>query len=103
MTLKELKERCDEANIAYQYGMIEEDTQPPYLMGVVSDSNNFIADNRVYKKIDSVELHYVFKTKNVEIEETIEQNILGDVAWRKSDETFYIDEGVWEVIYYFNI
>ena len=103
MTLKDLSDRFEEAEIKYQYGIIPGNTKPPYAFAVVSDSNNFIADNIVYKKIDSIELHYVFINKDIDIEETIENTILGDIAWRKSDETYYVDEEVWEVIYYFNI
>lgn len=103
MTLKDLKDRCDENKIEYQYGTIKEGTPTPYLCGVVSDSNNFIADNRVYKKIDSIELYYTFKTKDLELEETIENVILEGVTWRKGDEDYYADEKVWQVIYYFNL
>lgn len=103
MTLKDLADRFEEAEIKYQYGIMPPTTKPPYTFAVVSDSNNFIADNIVYKKIDSIELHYVFVNKDIELEETIENTILGDIAWRKSDETYYRDEEVWEVIYYFNI
>lgn len=103
MTLKELKERCEAAYLPYTYGVIEDNTEPPYLYAIVSDSNNFIADNKVYKKIDSVELHYVFTTKDVTIEETIENIVLGDVAWRKDNEDYFSSDNVWEVVYYFNI
>lgn len=103
MTLKEIADRFSAAEITYKYGLMSSNTQPPYVYAIVSDSNNFIADNIVYKKIDSIELHYIYKTKNLETEETIEDTILGDIAWRKSDETYYVDEELWEVIYYFNI
>lgn len=103
MTLKDLADRFDAAKITYKYGLMSKGTRPPYAYAIVSDSNNFIADNIVYKKIDSIELHYIFINKNVELEETIENTILGDIAWRKGDETYYVDEENWEVIYYFNI
>lgn len=103
MTLKDLADRFETAKITYKYGLMPKDTKPPYAYAIVSDSNNFIADNIVYKKIDSIELYYIFSNKDIEIEETIENTILGDIAWRKGDETYYRDEEVWEVIYYFNI
>lgn len=103
MTLKDLKDRCDNANLTYQYGVVEEGTKPPYLVGIVSDSNNFIADDKVYKKIDSVELYYTYKVKDTDIEDTIENVILEDVVWRKGDENFSNDDKVWQVVYYFNI
>lgn len=103
MTLKDLKDRCDTAKLAYQYGLLEEDTEPPFLYAVTSDSNNFIADDKVYKKIDQIELCYVYKVKDTTIEETIENTILDGVVWRKSDESYYADQRVWEIVYYFNI
>lgn len=103
MTLEDLKTRCEENNLVYQYGFVQDGTEPPYLCGVVSDSNNFVADCKVYKKIDSVELYYTYKTKNIEIENTIENIILEDVVWRKGDEQYDYKEQVWQLIYYFNI
>ena len=103
MTLKDIKDRCAEAHLTYQYGLLEEGTEPPFLYAVVSDSNNFIADNKVYKKIDAIELYYTFKVKDIEIEETIENTILDGVVWRKGDEAYFEDQRVWQVVYYFNI
>lgn len=103
MTLEELKKRCETAKIKYQYGYVDDGVQPPFLVGVVSDSNNFIADDVVYKKINNIQLFYIYKSKDLSMESTIEDSILYDVAWRKSDEEYFVDEGVWQVIYYFSI
>lgn len=103
MTLKDIKDRCETAGLTYQYGFVKDGTKPPYLCGVVSDSNNFIADNCVYKKIDSIELYYTYCEKDTSTEETIENTILEGVVWRKGDETYFSDDEVWQVIYYFNI
>lgn len=103
MTLVDLKTRCEEQNITYQYGIIEDNTEPPYLCGVVSETNNFVADNKVFHKIQSVELYYTYKVKDITLEETIENEILVDVVWRKGDEQYLADNNVWQVIYYFNI
>lgn len=103
MTLQDLKERIEEQGLKYQYGFVEDNTNPPYLCGVVSDSNNFVADNSVYNKIDSIELYYTYKVKDINIEDTIENSVLYDVVWRKGDEMYNSRENVWQVVYYFNI
>ena len=103
MTLKDIKDRCEANNLKYQYGIVEDKTSPPYVVAVVQDSNNFVADNKVYKKIQAIELYYTYKVKSVETEELIENTILDGVVWRKGDEEYFYDSNVWQVIYYFNI
>lgn len=103
MTLQDLKERIENEGLKYQYGFVEDNTIPPYLCAVVCDSNNFVADNIVYNKIDSIELYYTYKVKDLEIENKIENNVLVDLAWRKGDEMYNAKENVWQVVYYFNI
>lgn len=103
MTLVELKTRCDEAGITYRYGIAEDGVEPPFLIGILQDSNNFIADNKIYKKIDKIELHYIFKTKSLDMEKTIEDTILADVVWTKNGEGYYLDNEVWEIVYNFEL
>lgn len=103
MTLKDIKDRCDTAKITYQYGYVRDGVKPPYLCAVLADSNNFVADNKVYKKIDAIELYYTYKNKDITMEETIENVILDGVVWRKGEESWLSDEQVWQQIYYFNI
>ena len=63
----------------------------------------FLADCKVYKKIDSIELTYTYKVKDLETEEIIENNLLEGIVWRKGDEAYFSDDNVWQVTYYFNI
>lgn len=102
MTLAELKTRVETIKIPYCYGARKKEITAPYINVTESDSNNFVADNVVYKKIKSVELAYTYKNKNLETEEQIENNVLYDVVWRKGDETYVSDEDVWQIVYYFN-
>lgn len=103
MTLADIKNRCDENKIKYQYGFVEDNTSPPYVCAVIDDSNNFVADNKVYKKIQLVELYYTYKVKNLEMEALIEDTILDGVVWRKSNEVYFYDNNVWQIIYNFSI
>lgn len=103
MTLEELKKRCYENNFKYAYGLFKEPTSPPYLVSHEIGSDNFLADNKVYKKGREIYLEYVFEDKNIEEQNTIEDVILGDIAWNKTDETYLNDENVWQVSYFFII
>lgn len=103
MTLQDIKNRCEQYNLRYQYGFMEDKVSPPYLNAVVADSNNFLADCKVYKKIDSIELTYTYKVKDLATEEIIENNLLEGIVWRKGDEAYFSDDNVWQVTYYFNI
>ena len=41
--------------------------------------------------------------KDIETENIIENIILRDVAWNKTEETYLSDEEVWQVSYFFEI
>lgn len=103
MTLKELKQRCENAGFKYAYGQFKKATEPPHLVAMSTGTDNFMADNKVYLKDTPIQLDYTYLTKDVKMEEKIEDEILGDMAWNKSDETYLTDEKVWQVSYFFEI
>ena len=103
MTLEELKERCEKQGFKYTYGKFEKPTEPPHLIAVTADTDNFFADNKVYEKDTPIRLDYTYITKNLEEQNKIENEILGDVAWNKTEETYLQDEKVWQVSYFFEI
>lgn len=103
MTFEELKTRCDEQGIPYAYGLFKKRQEPPHLVAFETSSENFIADNRVYKKIKEMKMDYTFIDKNLEEQNKVEDNILGDIPWEKTDEIYLQDEECWQVSYFFNI
>lgn len=103
MTLEELKKRCEKAGFKYAYGKFEKPTEPPHLVAISTETNNFFADNIVYNKDIPIQLDYTYITKNLEEQNKIEDEILGDIAWNKSEETYLQDEKVWQVSYFFEI
>ena len=103
MTLKELKTRSEKAGFKYAYGQFKRPTEPPHLVAISTGSDNFMADNKVYSKDTPIQLDYTYLIKDVEIQNKIENEILSDVAWNKSDETYLVDEKVWQVSYFFEI
>ena len=103
MTLEELKTRCEEQGFQYAYGKFEEVIEPPHLVAICRDTDNFMADNRVYSKSIPIQLDYTYIRKNIEEQNKIEDIILKDVSWNKTEETYLSDEDVWQVSYFFEI
>ena len=103
MTLSELKTLCNENKIPFAYGVFKTPQNPPHLAATEVASDNFIADNVVYKRIKNLKMDYTYEDKDIELEDTIENVILKDVAWNKSDEVYLQEEKCWQVSYFFDI
>lgn len=103
MTLEELKKRCEKASFKYAYGQFKNTVEPPHLVAVTIGTDNFMADNRVYKKKTPIKLDYTYIDKDVEEQNKLEDEILGDIAWNKTEETYLSDEQIWQVSYFFEI
>ena len=103
MTLEELKKRCEKAGFKYAFGKFEKATEPPHLVAITAETNNFFADNKVYSKDMPIQLDYTYITKNIEEQNKIENEILGDIAWNRTEDTYLEDEKVWKISYFFEI
>lgn len=103
MTLQDLKQRSEKAGFKYAYGQFKRATEPPHLVAIATGTDNFMADNKVYLKNTPIKLDYTYLEKDLDMENKIENEILGDIAWNKSDETYLTDEEVWQVSYFFEI
>lgn len=103
MTLEELKTRCKGKGFKYAYGQFKKKTEPPHLVAITTDTDNFMADNKVYMKKTPIKLDYTYIDKNIKEQNKLEDEVLSDVAWKKTDETYLQDEKVWQVSYFFEI
>lgn len=103
MTLEELKTRCENVDIQYAYGIFKESVEPPHLVSICRDTDNFMADNKVYLKDITIQLDYTYVDKDIEMQNKIENEILADVCWNKTEETYLPDEKIWQVSYFFEI
>ena len=103
MTLAELKTRCEEQGFLYAYGLFKQPVNPPFLSARIRGTDNFMADDKVWHKDTPIQLDYVYEDKNIEEMNKIEDNILGDIAWNKTDEVYLSGERVWQVSYFFEI
>lgn len=103
MTLEELKTRSITQGFKYAYGVFKNPVEPPHLVAITGDSNNFKADDKVYLKKSQIQLDYTYIDKDVDEQNKIEDIILSDVAWEKTEETYLSDEQIWQVSYFFEI
>ena len=103
MTLKELQKLCIDNGFKCIYGNLKEVISLPYLVITSEESTNFSADDKVFFTKTTVELEYTYKDKNLNDQNKIENNILKDFSWRKSDETYLSSERAWQVSYFFEI
>ena len=103
MTLEELKQRCENLGFQYTYGVFKNPVEPPHLLAFSADTDNFGADNKVYYKKTPIQLDYTYIDKNIDEQNKIENDILKDIYWNKSDETYLSDEKVWQVSYFFEL
>lgn len=103
MTLEELKTRCETQGFKYAYGLFKTPTEPPHLVAISRDTSNFMADNKVYNKDIPIQLDYTYIDKDIEEQNKIEDNILADIAWNKTEEVYLPDDKVWQVSYFFEI
>lgn len=103
MTLHDLYLRCKNNGMNYSYGLFKTPQEPPHLVAMTSNTNNFMADNKVYKKKLPIILYYTYKDKDIEQMNLIEDTILEGIGWNKTEETYLSDENVWQVSYFFEL
>nr|DAR81350.1 MAG TPA: tail completion protein [Caudoviricetes sp.] len=99
MRLEELKTLLGTTGLPVTYRAWPENDAPPmpYICYLVTYSNNFGADNRVYHKIDHIQVELYTKLKDPEAEDRVE-NALSSLYWDKTEE--YIDsERCYQILY----
>lgn len=110
MTWEELEKRIDNfyldkennIKIPYSHYDFDREVKPPHLMSTEIDSNNYLADNKIYFEKSNARLELTTDTRDRELEKRIEKEILFDIIW--SREVAYIQsEKIWNVSYFFEI
>ena len=54
-------------------------------------------------KKEKIQLDYTYISKDIEMQNKIENEILSDVVWNKTEEIYLSDEEIWQVSYFFEI
>jgi hypothetical protein len=110
MTWEELEKRIDKfyldiknkIKIPYSHYDFDREVEPPHLMSTEIDSDNFIADNRIYFEKSNARLELTTDTRDRNLEKRVEKEILYDIVWKK--QVAYIQsERIWNVSYFFEI
>lgn len=110
MTWEELEKRIDnfyldnedKIKIPYSHYDFDREVEPPHLMSTEIDSDNFIADNRIYFEKSNARLELTTDTRDRSLEKRVEKEILYDIVWKK--QVAYIQsERIWNVSYFFEI
>lgn len=103
MELKELVKTLEKLEIPIAYNHFSTVQKPPYLVYKVTSTNNFIADNKVYKKIRKVDLELYTENKNEELEQKLETILCENEMAFEMFETYIESEAVYQVIYEISI
>ena len=87
ITLENIKEILETSGLPVAYGFFPEDAAPdlPILVYQSVYSNNFAADNVVYKKFDHIQIDLYTKLKDPATEDKVEK-ALSSFYWEKSEE-----------------
>lgn len=110
MTWSELENRInnfylDSENgikIPYSHFDFDREVEPPHLMSTEIDSDNFIADNKIYFEKCNARLELTTDSRDRELEKRIEEEILFDIIWER-EVTYIQTEKVWNISYFFEI
>ena len=71
----------------------------PYIVWYLPNSDNFAADDKVYKKIETLNIELYTKTKDFATEKIVEDVLdANNMVWDKT-ESYLEDEHMYEVLY----
>lgn len=104
MKLVELKNILKAAGYPVAYSHFTETKSnplpdPPFLCYLVAYSSNFIADGKVYKKIDNAQIELYTNNKDTVAEERLEQVLDNNEIPYDSTEMFIESESLYQKIY----
>ena len=88
--------------IPYSHFDFDREVEPPHLMSTEIDSDNFIADNKIYFEKCNARLELTTDSRDRELEKRVEEEILFDIIWEK-EVTYIQSEKVWNISYFFEI
>lgn len=102
--MQDLKELLEVLNIPVAYSHFNEATTPPCLVYRRSSTENFSADDKVYKKINQFYVELYTEYKDVTFEESLESLFdESDIFWNVESEDYIDTEKMYQVVYLINI
>ena len=88
-----------ENKIVYHAWPVGESPGLPFIVYLVDGSDNFGADNKVYKAINKINIELYSKNKDTTSEGLIESMLDSHSIYWEKDETYLDDEQCFEIIY----
>ena len=100
MTLTELATLLEQANIPVAYNHFKDAQELPFICYLETDSDNLIADNKVYHKVITVDIELYTEDKDEQLEQILE-NILNDneLPYNNGGSFFIDEENMYQTIY----
>ena len=101
MTHQEVLKMMDEMKLPYAYHhFVEgESPDPPFLVFLYPNSDNFAADGMVYFKVNRLNIELYTELKDVELEETVEAVLDKHGIFYEKSEVWIESENLYEVLY----
>ena len=101
MTHQEVLKTLDEMKLPYAYHhFVEgESPDPPFLVFLYPNSDNFAADGMVYFKVNRLNIELYTVLKDVELEETVEAVLDKHGIFYEKSEVWIESENLYEVLY----
>ncbi|MBT2736164.1 hypothetical protein [Bacillus sp. ISL-7] len=99
MTLIELKAILEASGYPVAYSHFNESITPPYICYLITYSSNLMADDKVYKKIDNVQIELYTSKKDLVAENNLETLLDENEIPYESIETFIQAEQIFQKIY----
>lgn len=86
---------------AYDHFAEGESPDPPFLCYLLPGSDNFAADGRVYYKINEVRIELYTDSKDLSVEQKLEDVLDAHEVFYNKSETWIDSEKLYEVLYQF--
>ena len=101
MTHQEVLKMMDEMKLPYAYNhFVEgESPDPPFLVFLYPNSDNFAADGMVYFKVNRLNIELYTDLKDVELEEIVEAVLDKHGIFYEKSEVWIESENLYEVLY----
>ena len=92
-----------ENKVAYRAFPVGEAPELPFICYLETQTNNFMADNKVYQKIQEVDIELYTRLKDIASEALIEACLdSNSIVWEKYEE-YITDEKMYQITYTINI
>lgn len=85
--------------VTYRQWPVGESPPLPFICYLVDGTDNFGADNKVYKAIHQISIEFYSKTKDTTSEGLIEDKLDSLSLFWEKDEVYLNDEQCYEIIY----